>query len=426
MSLFRSKKKIANEINRALYEYWIREGAVNFITDDPEQYIEEGYTGNTTVFSIIDRINKMRKQARLMLMEKGKDGEPVEVKDHDLLKFTTKVNDHTSTDEFISQHLIYLLTIGEFFVYKPQISEGPNKGKVIEIHPFPSAEVQIIEGNVWQPVKGYKIKGSMNIELPATDVYHSKFFNPDWNRQKSLHGLSPLKAAARTVSRLNQSEITQLKQLDNQGPPYVLFKKSNNTISKRLSDPQRDDLIQKIKTSSKTQNRNLPLILRDEYGKLDLGRVLADMDLVNSSKSGIEALCSVYGIPPELFGYGQKTYNNMGTARKAAWTDCIMPNLSHVAETLNACTIADIPEYEGLYWSWDFSQVEELQEGLAEMVAWMVQAHWTGNEIRVATGKNRVDDPLMDEPIFSLSDQFLSEIGSSVMSGSKDFSDYLK
>ena len=40
----------------ALYQYEIHDGTANIMPDDPDQYIEQGYSGNTSVYSIIDRI----------------------------------------------------------------------------------------------------------------------------------------------------------------------------------------------------------------------------------------------------------------------------------------------------------------------------------------------------------------------------------
>jgi hypothetical protein len=193
-----------------------------------------------------------------------------------------------------------------------------------------------------------------------------------------------------------------------------------------MSDPQRDEIVKKIKNAAKENNRSLPLVLKDKFGKLDLGQKLADMTIIESSNSGIIALCAVYGFPPELMGYGQKTYNNMGTARKSAWTDCIMPNLDAITECLNDCTIYNT-EYQGMSWGWDYSEVEELQEGMEIKVGWMKQAGWTGNEIRKATGKEPIENPLMDEPIISMGDTFLSDYGEPLDSSdpdAKDFGDY--
>ena len=172
----------------------------------------------------------------------------------------------------------------------------------------------------------------------------------------------------------------------------------------------------------------MPLILKDKFGKLDLGQKLADMTIIESSNSGIIALCAVYKLPPELIGYGQKTYNNMGTARKAGWTDCIMPLNDTIEGTFNACLIDDVPEYAnaGLRFKFDYSEVEELQEGMEIQVGWMNAAGWSGNEVRKATGKQPIDNPLMDEPRMPMGVSFLSDYAEPLDDGTKDFSDYLK
>lgn len=419
---FFNRNKDKNKLNQAIYEYWIHSGIVNNIPDDPSQYIEKGYSSNTTVYSIISRIDNMRKQARLIL--KDKSGK--EVENHELNSFLTKINKNLSTSDFITQFLIYRLVIGECFVYKLSPDAGPNKGKTLELHVLPSGDVEIIEGTIIDPVRGYKIEGNQ-LELSVDNVYHSKMFNPNWNEERTLHGMSPLRAAARTVSKLNQIEITEYKQFENQGAPYILYKESSSDpMQNRMTDTQRDEVIKKVKNASKENNRGLPLILKDKFGKLDLGQNLADMAIIESSNAGIIALCAVYGFPPELLGYGQKTYNNMATARKAAWTDCIQPNLATVSDALNECLINNVQQYQGYSFDWDYSEIEELQEGMEIKVGWMVDAGWSGNQILEATNQPRVEDPLMDQPRIGMGVTFLSDYSEPLDSGQKDYSDYLK
>jgi len=426
MALFDNfiKNKLKNLLSQSVYEYWIHSGVVNNIPDNPEAYIEQGYSGNTTVYSIISRIDAMRKQATLKLYDK--DGK--EITDHELIKYLDKVNSQLSTNDFITQLIVYWLTIGEFFVYKLAPDVGLNKGKVQELHVLPSADVEIIEGTILEPIRGYKIEGNYNIELPYPAVYQGKKFNPNWNEERTLHGQSPLRAAAKTLSKLNQIEITETKQFENQGPSYILFKDSNGSTSiqdQTLTIQQKDDIEKMNRNASKGNNRGLPAVSRVKLGKLDLGQKLADMTVIESSNSGIIALCAVYGFPPELLGYGQKTYNNMATARKAAWTDCIIPNLITVSETLNECLINNIPEYKGMYFGFDTSEVEELQEGMELKVGWMNAAGWSGNQVLQATGKPTVNNPLMDEPRIPMGVTFLSDYGAPLDEGAKDFGDYL-
>lgn len=418
-----SRNKDKNPLTRAIFEYWIHSGQVNQIADDPDQYLLKGYSGNTTVYSIISRIDAMRKQAKLVL----KDSAGNVLDKHDLLKFRDRFNKSLTTTDAITQMIIYRLIIGEWFVYKLAPDTGVNKGKVTELHLLPGNNVEIIEGTIFDPVRGYRIEGNYGIELPVETVIHQKLFNPNWNDERTLHGMSPLRAAANTVTKLNQIEITETKAFENQGPPYILFKESStDPMQNRMSDPQRDDVIKKIKNAAKENNRSLPLVLKDKFGKLDLGQKLADMAIIESSVAGKVALCNVYGLPPEIFGLGNPTYNNMATARKAAWTDGITPVLDAIAETMNAATIYDIQEYQGLSWDWDYSDVEDLQEGMEIKVGWMVAAGWSKNDIRKATGKERIDNPMMDEPIIGMGETFLSDYGEPLddPDNEKDYSDY--
>ena len=396
--------------------------------DNPEAYLTKGYASNTSVYSIVDRVDKMRKQARLRLMRRTATGKE-EVTNHELLRFLRKVNPSMTTDDYISAYLIYRMVVGENFTYRVILDAGLNKGKVNELHILPASEVEIIEGGMFEPVRGYRVEGSYNIEFDLNQVHHSKMFNPNWFEERSLHGMSPLRAAARTVSLLNEAEITNLKQLENQSPPYLLFKDTkstqNGSFQSALTPEQQEETEKLVSNHAKSKKRGLPLVLRESFGKIDLGKSLSDLSVLETSKNGIIALCAVYGLPPELFGYGQKTYNNMGTARKSAWTDCIIPNLDKFAKDFTSCLIDDTPfESENLYFDFDLSDVEELSEGMKDKVDWMRNAHWSINQILEATGKPRVDDPNADQPILAMSDTFLSDIGVS-LGGQKDWSDYI-
>jgi len=281
MALFDNfiKNKLKNLLSQSVYEYWIHSGVVNNIPDNPEAYIEQGYSGNTTVYSIISRIDAMRKQATLKLYDK--DGK--EIEEHELLKYIDKVNSQLSTNDFITQLIVYWLTIGEFFVYKLAPDTGLNKGKVQELHVLPSADVEIIEGTIFEPIRGYRIEGNYNIELPYPAVYQGKKFNPNWNEERTLHGQSPLRAAAKTLTKLNQIEITETKQFENQGAPYILFKDSGGSTSiqdQTLTIEQKADIEKMNRNASKGANRGFPIVSRVKLGKLDLDYSLDGVKLL--------------------------------------------------------------------------------------------------------------------------------------------------
>lgn len=154
------------------------------------------------------------------------------------------------------------------------------------------------------------------------------------------------------------------------------------------------------------------------------------MKTIESSNSGIIALCGIYCFPPELAGYGQKTYSNMGTARKAAWTDCIMPNFDAFVKMYNEILVYPVEQYvrQGIKFIADYSEVEELSEGMKDKVDWMTAAGWSGNEIREATNQPRSENPLMDEPRVNMGVSLISDFGEPLPGDepdpNKSFEDY--
>jgi HK97 family phage portal protein len=390
-----------NKLNRALYESFYFDGIVTVPIDNPDSYLRQGYAGNADVYSIISKIDGMRRRAKLKLYKKLDTAEHEEVEDHPLLTFLQKVNPEMFTDDFISGFLIYRLVTGNAFAYYPKIDTGLNRGKTGEIHIMPSNDIEIISGGYLEPVKGYKIESSQQ-RFEKKEIYHSKLFNPLFGTDRTFYGQSPLKAAARILAKQNQAEITELKQFENQGPPYIMYRDAaGEPVFNRMTDTQQREIEKQVKDAGSEKKRGLPLILREKYGIINLGRNLADLDIIESSKDGRIILCNVLGFPPVLLGLDAATYNNMKEARKAAWTDCIIPNLSAVENAFNQMLIAGVDEYKDLYFAYDYSEIEELQEGMEIRVNWMKQAGWAKNEIRQATGRYPIQRPIMDEPIFN-------------------------
>ncbi len=220
--------KIKQQFAKSMFQYWISNGTVNTLENDTGIFLDKAYRQNISVYSIIDRIDKMRQQACMKLYKNVKDGKPEEIKEHDLNQFLFRVNPETSFNDFITQFLIYRLICGENFVYAPRMSSGLNAGKTPLIEVLPASDIDIIEGTITEPVRGYRMfNDTIEREFEKQDVIHQKLFDPLWYRNQTMHGLSPLVAANKTVSKLNEIDETQLKQLENQGPKYALFKKNH-------------------------------------------------------------------------------------------------------------------------------------------------------------------------------------------------------
>lgn len=418
---------IDDKILQALRASLIQGGFYTDIQDNADEYITQGYQGNPDVYSIVRRYVTMSTQAKLVLRRKLKDGEVEDVPDHELTKFLGMVNPAMSMDEFREAYTVYLLTIGNSFWYKPVLESGLNKGKTTQLYALPANDIEVTSNNnsIITPDIIYKLENSQT-PFNNNEIYHSKYFNPYFYTKPTLYGQSPLQAAADTLAKQNQGEKTQAKQFENQGPAYLLYRDGADSWNS-MSDPQKIALQKEINGLAAKGKQGTGIVLKDKFAAIKLGISASDLNILESTREGRRILCNVYQLSVALFNDpAGSTYNNMTTARKAAWTDAIMPHNNKFANDLTQFLIYPVDEYrmDNLFFDMDYSAVEELQEGLKEKVDWMVRAHWSANEIRKATGREEIDDPQMDQPIFAQNEVMLNELNLDTNLDNKNYGDY--
>jgi len=413
--LLKGVEPLDDKYVNALFRNMLRAGNITEIQDNADSYIKDGYQGTADVYSIIRRYVTMSTQAKVVLRQKTKSGDIIDVEGHELNKFMFKVNPQMTMAQLREAYTVYLLTTGNSFWYKPVLDSGLNKGKTKELYVLPSNDIEIIQGDnkLTAPVDGYKlISSSVNSKFYPEEVHHVKYFNPLFYTDETLFGQSPLKAAVDILSKQIQAAKTEAKQFENQGPAYFLYRdgvESWNT----MSDPQRTELEKEINNLSKKGKQGSAKVLKDKFGVINLGISTADLKIIESTQDGRRILANVYQLPVALLNDPEgSTYNNIVEARKAAWTDALIPHNDTFATHLNMFLIDCVDEYReaGYFYDMDYSGVEELQSGIKEKVDWMTRAKWTANEIREATGKDKVKDDQMDQPIFSQSDVLLDEL----------------
>lgn len=417
-----------NQLLKALFQFKIFSGIATPIDDNPDAYIKQGYSGNSDVYSIISRITMMMGQAYLGLY-RTENGKRVEVTDHELCKFTRMANPTMSMDDFRTASTIYKLSIGNAFWYKPTLTAGANKGKATEIWMMPSNNVEVLAGESWMnPVGKYVLNTNTTVDFMPEEIYHSKFFNPLFGDNSTLYGQSPLKAAARVVAKMNQAETTELKQFENQSPPYILFKDGSDIMGQTLTGEQTEQIEQQFKNYNKKFKSGLPIVLGDKFGMLKLGVSPADLGILESSQESRRVICNIYSLPSGLFNdLANLSYNQIIDMSKMAWNNCCKPHDNTFARDLTSFLIDPVPEYTkaGLFFAFDYSEVAELQADYAKMVDWMSRAKYTPNEMREATGAKPIDNPVMNEPWFGMGESPLSAMSSpDEIAPVKNFGDY--
>jgi hypothetical protein len=194
-----------------------------------------------------------------------------------------------------------------------------------------------------------------------------------------------------------------------------------------MSDPQKINLQKEINGLASKGKQGSGIVLKDKFAAIKLGVSIADLNILESTREGRRILCNVYQFSAALFNDpAGSTYNNVTSARKAAWTDALIPFNDKFSNDLTQFIITPVEEYKkaGFFYDMDYSGIEELQEGIKEKVDWMIKAHWSANQILEATGKDRIKDPQMDEPIFGRNEIPLNELSLDTNLDSKNYGDY--
>ena len=144
----------------------------------------------------------------------------------------------------------------------------------------------------------------------------------------------------------------------------------------------------------------------------DIGLSPVDMQIIESEKWDAVMLCNIYGVPPELLGLTQKTYNNVKEAEKALTTRCAFPLLTTFRDAFNHKLNNDWGfKGKNIYVDYDFTIFSELDENMGEKVDW-VNKLWmlSPNEQLNILGLPKNDNPLFDEPWIDGTKQPMSEV----------------
>jgi hypothetical protein len=123
-----------------------------------------------------------------------------------------------------------------------------------------------------------------------------------------------------------------------------------------------------------------------------------DMSMDKSMLWSAQRICAAFGVPGELVGLMSATYQNRREARKALYTETILPLLDRIADDLNNWLA---PQFgPALTLAYDRDSIEALQEDREALFNQIKAASWlTVNEQRVMAGyEERPEGDVILEP----------------------------
>lgn len=386
-------------INRSLMKYVMPDTVINKIDDKAEQYIKHGLYGNSDVFSVLSWIASKSAEIPWKLYKINKDGEKIEMLSHEALDVWKRPNYRQGGHEFREEAFLFYLATGNSFTHGISPDNGLNRGKWKELFNLPAHHTEIVSGGWQQPIKSYKLHGDFKNENPIDPktVLHMKTPNLEYEGGAYLYGVSSLRAAVMAVTSSNDAYMTKAATFQNKGVNGVIspdgkaedemFEGALRRIEQRL-----------LKKYSGPHNAGKLAAVDTPIKWTPIGQSLVDLAILESIDADLRTICRAFKIDSKVLNDPKaSTYNNVTEARKAAYTDAIMPMLNKFRDEVNRWFT---PKFgEDLIMEPDYSQVPEMQEDLNELVTTLNTAWWISpNEKLRMMGKDEYPDPMFDKP----------------------------
>lgn len=346
------KASATNKLNKSLYASWYNTGMTvtpgrNYTND-----LIEGYLDNAVIYSIVNRIARPASQVPLEIVNAAGDV----LDTHWANKILQAPNEDTTLSELIFNYYVYLLSIGNSFLYAPRLSDG----RTIELWTAPGEITQVVAGSWRSPVQGYRVVySSTEEEIAKRDMMHGKLFYPRFNTAGQwLYGLSPIQVASEIIRNINAGDKRMALMAEQGGPPFII----SSQLAEGLTDVQQEMLEDTYaKKYLGTENTNKPMMTGTPVKVERVGTNSADLELVKSSEYATRVLCNVYGIDSVLLNdKASSTFNNVVELKKDLYTSTIIPMNNVFSEKLTNWLV---PE-EDAFFRFNYENIEVLSTSI--------------------------------------------------------------
>ena len=410
----------------------IERGIVTWQGADQRSFVDDGYVANDIVYSIIKLITdkakiapfhvykvvdeKAAKKYKSLAAQKDinlKELETLHKKAYELYTGDQRLNEllkypneEDCWSDLVEQWCGFKLITGNSFIYGKLIEAGNNQGKPYELFALPSQYMAIIANiNVFPPTRaGYQLYYGQMWSFDTKEILHDKYFNPQWGvTGGQLYGQSPLRAAAKNLTRSNEAKTAAVASFQNGGPAGVLFM-NDDRFDPTSGQAQAQALKKAVSEKSGSLNYNSIAVSGYKVDWKQIGLSPVELNIIESEKWDLKALCNIYGVPSQLLNDSDsKTYNNQREGEKALTLRCAIPLLNALTENLNRKLHTDWG-YKGtnLYVDYDLSVFGELEANKAEQTAWLNTAWWISPKQKLDIMNIEVPDYIPTEELEKL------------------------
>lgn len=360
-------------------------------------YLAEGYELNPYVYRAVNYVaNSIAGVPWVLIQTNGE--EELELTNHPLLSLLNRPNPQQGRAGFIAESVAYYLIEGNSYILRigPDDLTRPPK----ELRTLRPDLVQLRQNMYGEPRYQFTPNGTNGDynEFGADQVLHLMTLNPRDPRK----GLSPLRAASRSIDLSNKAKDWNASLLDNAGKPSGTLE-----IQGRLSDAEIERLkAQFADEHGGSRNAGKPVVLTGGMKFTPHGFGADELAWIEGQKLTANEIALVFGVPPVLLSQEVNAAQaNYKEARLSFYLETVLPQLDYWQDELNNWLT---PLFgDNLRLAYDADQIEALadirqtQENQTAMVWERLGVAYTNglitlNEARQAAGLAPIEDVSAD------------------------------
>jgi len=347
------------------------------------QLAKEGYEANVTVYRCVNEISKAVGSLTWNLFQRprSRGANVIELETHPLLDLLARPNPWEGGGFFFEKWTGYLMLSGNSYLEAvgPTTRTAPPR----ELYALRPDRMTVLP-DATERVGGYRWEeGGRRVDFKAEQIHHMKLFHPtdDW------YGLSPIEVAARVIDTDNVALTWNFRLLQNSARPSGAL-----TVQGNLADAQFTRLQTQIKEEyTGAERAGFPMLLEGGMDWKEMSLSPQDLDFLNGRKMSQLQIAMAYGVPPELIGLKEGTFENRRESRKAFYSETILPLADRAVDELNNWLV---PRFgDRLRLNYDRDAIDALGEDREKVWTRIQNAmHLTINEKRAATGYDEHPD----------------------------------
>lgn len=289
------------------------------------------YYSNIIVYRCINLIAESASHVPWLVMH-NKDNHSERLFNHPIHKLLNNPNPTQAGSCFFSALIISKLLYGNAYILAcPGNQPYPQELYILDAN---AMEIEHQDGYancyIYQPSSSSAKRFNVNSQTLHSNILHIKRHNP----HDAVKGISPLAAAAKSISLHNQAIEWNNSLLQNGARPSgaLIMKDHNQHLTLEQFERLRSQLQEKYSSSA---NSGRPILLEGGLEWQEMSISPKDMDFIEAKNSAARDIALAFGVPPQLLGInGDNTYSNMQEARLALWEDTIIPLLDNLSDSL--------------------------------------------------------------------------------------------